>query len=81
MGVFNLESFLLISGISGFSFFAIDIFENPETTENFCKLIFRVMKTIYYDLEHFSKHFVWSGLNFQSVAQSYQGELTIEAWK
>ena len=39
-------------------------------------------------LEHFvwsvwslwSKNFVWSELNFQIVAQSYQGELTTEAW-
>ena len=37
----------MISGISGFSFFAKSIFENPETTENFYKLIFRGMKTIY----------------------------------
>ena len=43
---FDLESFLLISGISGFSFFAIEL-ENPETMENFYKLIFRGIKTIY----------------------------------
>ena len=44
---FYLESFLLISGISGFSFLSESIFENPETTENFYKLIFRDIKTIY----------------------------------
>ena len=32
-------------------------------------------------IEHLSKHFVWSGLNSQSAAQIYQGELTIEAWR
>ena len=45
--VFYLESFLLISCISGFSFLSESIFENPETTENFYKLIFRDIKTIY----------------------------------
>ena len=43
-------------------------------------LIFQGIKTLS-DLKHFSKHFVWSELNFKSIAQSYQGELTIEAWK
>ena len=41
---FYFESFLLIRGISGISFFTI---ENPESTENYQKLIFRGIKTIY----------------------------------
>ena len=44
---FYLESFLLISGISRFSFFAIEHIRKPETTENFCKPIFRGIKIIY----------------------------------
>ena len=43
----DLGSLLWISGISGFSFFAITIFENPEYTENFHKHVFRGTKTIY----------------------------------
>ena len=41
MSVFYLKSFLLIFGMSGFSFFTI------ETTESFHQLIFRGIKTIY----------------------------------
>ena len=78
MGVFYLESFLLISGISGFSFFAIGIFENLETMENFQKLIFWVIKSIYLISSTFPSIFVFTK-NSQKVTQSYQGALTIEA--
>ena len=44
---FYLESFLLISGISGFSFFAIEYIQKPESTENFYKLIVQGIKNIY----------------------------------
>ena len=44
---FYLESFLLISDISGFRFLPYSIFEDPETTENFHKLFFGGIKTIY----------------------------------
>ena len=47
-GVFSdLKSFLLISDASWFSFFAIEYIRQPPTTENFDKLIFRSVKTIY----------------------------------
>ena len=45
--LFDLESFLLVSGISGFSFLAIEHIQKPETPKNFYKLIFWGMKTIY----------------------------------
>ena len=45
--LFYLESFLLISGISGFSFFVIEHIRKPETTKNFQKLIFRGIQSIY----------------------------------
>ena len=46
---FYLETFLLISGISGFPYFTIEhtVFENTETAGNFHKTIFRDIKTIY----------------------------------
>ena len=53
LGAFDLESFLLISGISGFSFQSQSIFENPETTENFQKLIFSGIKASYLILSTF----------------------------
>ena len=37
----------MISDIPWLSFFAIEHIENPETTKNFYKLIFRGIKTIY----------------------------------
>ena len=43
----DLESFLSISGVSGFSSFAIEHIRKPETTENFHKLIFQGIETIY----------------------------------
>ena len=43
----------MICGISEFSFFPYSTFENPETTENFYKLIFRGIKTIYLILSTF----------------------------
>ena len=75
MSVFYLENFLLISGISGFSFFAIENIQNLETTKNFQKLIFRGIKSIYLIFEYFPKHFVCSRQNSQGVAQSYQRAL------
>ena len=45
--LFYLESLLLISGISGFSFFVIEHIRKPETTENFQKLIFWGIKANY----------------------------------
>ena len=54
MSVFYLENFLLISGISGFSFFAIENIQNLETTKNFQKLIFRGL-------------FIWFSSTFQSI--------------
>ena len=80
MSVFYLENCLLISGISGFSFFAIENIQNLETTKNFQKLIFRGIKSIYLIFEPFSKHFLCSWQNSQGVAQSYQEALTIKAW-
>ena len=50
---FYLESFLLISGISGFSFFTVEHIKNPETTENFHKHISPSTKTIYLILSTF----------------------------
>ena len=47
LGPLDLESFLLISGVSGFSFFAIEHIRNPETKENFRKFIFRGIKASY----------------------------------
>ena len=45
---FYLESFLLISGISGFSFFAIEHIRTPGNHgKKFYMLIFRGIKTIY----------------------------------
>ena len=75
MSVFYLENCLLISGISGFSFFAIENIQNLETTKNFQKLIFRGIKSIYLIFEPFSKHFLCSWQNSQGVAQSYQRAL------
>ena len=43
----DLESFLLIPTFPGFCFLLKSIFENPETTENFQKLIFRGIKVSY----------------------------------
>ena len=44
----------MIYGVSGFSVFAIEhILENTETTENFHKLIFQGIKTIYLILTTF----------------------------
>ena len=45
--LFYLESFLLISGISWFSFFVIEHIQKPRTTKNFQKLIFRGIKASY----------------------------------
>ena len=75
MSFFYLENCLLISGSSGFSFFAIENIQNLETTKNFQKLIFRGIKSIYLIFEHFSKHFLCSWQNSQGVAQSYQRAL------
>ena len=75
MSFFYLENCLLISGSSGFSFFAIENIQNLETTKNFQKLIFRGIKSIYLIFEHFSKHFLCSWQNSQGVAQSYQRTL------
>ena len=49
----NLESFLLISGISGFSLFAIEHIRKPENHGNFHKVISRGTKTIYLVLSTF----------------------------
>ena len=38
---------MLISGVSGFSFFAIEDIRKSETTENFHKLIFQSIKAVY----------------------------------
>ena len=40
------KAFCQFPAFPGFRFLPQSIFENPETTENFHKLIFRVMKTI-----------------------------------
>ena len=74
--LFDLESFLLISGISEFSFFAIEHIRKPR---NHGKFLWAHFSWYLFDLEYFSKYFVWSEVNSQRVAQSYQGELTIEA--
>ena len=65
MGFFYLESSLLISSIFGFLFFAKEhIYENTKPMQNYHNFVFRV---------------VCSGHNSQSVAQSYQGALTVGA--
>ena len=43
----DLESFLSISGVPGFRFLLQTLFKNTETTENFDKVIFRGIETIY----------------------------------
>ena len=42
----NLERLLLISGVPGFSFLAIEHIREMETTDNFDNLIFRSDETI-----------------------------------
>ena len=44
--LFDLESFLLVSGVSGFLFLPYSIFENLETTESFLKVTFGGIKAI-----------------------------------
>ena len=55
----------------GFRFYPQSIFENPESTENFNKLIFQGIMTIYYqiysDFKSFTKHFVYSGETIKVV--------------
>ena len=77
---FYLESFLLISGISGFSFFATEHIRKPGNYGKFSAHFFSRYYVYLSDFEHFPKHFVCSRQNSQGVAQSYQGTLTIEAW-
>ena len=43
----NLEGFLMISGVSGFSYFPIEHIRKHENTENFDKFIFPGIKIIY----------------------------------
>ena len=45
--LFYVESFLLISGISWFSFFVIEHIRKSRTTKNFQKLVFRGIKANY----------------------------------
>ena len=79
MGVFYLESFLLISGISGFPFFAIEhIRKKRKPRKIVISSFFKVLDYLP-EFKHFSKHFLSSGYISQSVAQSYEQELTIEA--
>ena len=47
MSVFEIESFLVFSGISGFSYSAVEHIGKLGNHENFHKLIFRGIKTIY----------------------------------
>ena len=75
-----LESFLLISGISGFSFFAIEHIRKPGNHGKFSEAHFLRYYGYLSDFEHFSRHFVFSRQNSEGVAQSYQGALTIKAW-
>ena len=66
-----LESFLLISGISRFPFFVME-----HKTKIFRSSFLEVLRLVIC-FEHFTRHFVRSRCNSQSVAQSYQLAFTI----
>ena len=51
--LFDLGNLLWSSGISRFSFLPLSIFENPESTENFHKHVFRQTEAIYLILSTF----------------------------
>ena len=72
MGVFNLESFLLTSDISGFSFFSIDYIQK-QPRKVFISSFLSVLRLFDYlsDFENSSRHFVLSEHNKESAAQSY----------
>ena len=78
--LFDLETFLLVYGISEFSFFAIEHIRKPGNRGKFSKAHFLRYYVYLSDFEHFSKHFVCSRQNSRGIAQIYQGALTIEAY-
>ena len=57
---FDLENFLLISGISEFSFFAIEHIQQPGTRIKFSEAHFSRYSDYLSDFEHSSRHFVLS---------------------
>ena len=70
--LFYLESFLLISGISGFSFFAIEHIRKLGDHGNVSEVHFLKYYVYLSALEHFLKNFVCSRQNSHDAAQSYQ---------
>ena len=78
--LFDLESFLLISGIFGFSIFATEHIRKPENHGKFLEAHFSLYLVYLFDFEHFPKHLLCSRQNSQGIAQSYSGALTIETW-
>ena len=76
--LFDLESFLLISGISGFSFFTIEHIRKVGNHGKFSETQFSKYSVDLSDFEHFPKNLVCSRQNSQCVAQSYQVALTIK---
>ena len=75
--LFYLESFLLISGISRFSFFVMEHIRKPEKSGKVFRSSFLEVLRLIICFEHFTRHFVLSRCNSQSVAQSYQLAFTI----
>ena len=59
--LFYLESFLLISGISGFSFFVIEHIRKPGNHGKFSEAHFSRYEDYLSDFKRFSNHFVCSG--------------------
>ena len=75
--LFYLESFLLISGFSGFSFFCHGAYLKTRKPRKIFRSSFLEVLRLVISFEHFTRHFVRSRCNSQSVAQSYQLAFTI----
>ena len=70
----------MISGVSGFSVFAIKHIRKDGNHGKFSEAQFSRYWIYLSDFEHVPKHFVRSRQNSQGVAQSCQEAPTIEAW-
>ena len=77
--LFDLKSFWLISGIFGFSVFAIEHIRKPGKYGKFSEAHFSKYLVYLSDFEQFYKNFVCSRQKSEVVAQSHQGALIIEA--
>ena len=69
------DDFHLFPAFSGFRFLPYSIFENLETTENFCKLIFRGIKTIYLIWSTFLSILCDQGLTFKVLLKVIKKDL------